>query len=228
VACTDSDALVRSYAVVIKKYGLHTLDLDVEGKDLADHAAARRRAAAMARLQAERPADAPLKVWLTLPVSADGLTPDGEVAVSTMLEAGVELTGVNIMTMNFGPLAAGQTMLAAARSAAEGTLRTLALLYEAAGRPLGVPALWEKIGLTPMIGTNDVAGQVFTLKDAEGLNRFAREQGIGRISMWSLNRDTGCTSAFDGQRQSAPANNCSGVEQEPGTFAELLGAGYTG
>lgn len=84
--------------------------------------------------------DAPLKVWLTLPVPADGLTPDREVAVETMLEAGV----------------------------------------------------------------------------------------IGRISMWSLNRDTACTSASAGQRQNAPANNCNGVEQEPGTFAELLGAGYTG
>jgi chitinase len=221
VGCTDGDALVRAYAAVIAKYGLDIVDLDIEGAGLANPAAAKRRAAAIARLQAERlPAD-PLKVWLTLPVSADGLTPSAKTAIGTMLDAGVELAGVNIMTMNFGPLAPGQTMLEAAVSAAEGTQRTLAALYEKTGKPLGAAALWNKIGLTPMIGTNDVKGQVFTLDDAAGLNSFAQERGVGRISIWSLNRDTGCES----QLRNGVSNSCSGVDQEPGMFAKLLGSG---
>ena len=225
-ACTDSEALARAYAAVVTKYGLDVMDFDIEGEGLDDHPAAMRRAAAIARLQAARPPDTPLKVWLTLPVSTDGLTPEGEASVTTMLDAGVELAGVNIMTMNFGPLAPGQTMLAAGISAAEATHRTLAALYEKAGQPLEDAVLWNRIGLTPMIGTNDVQGQVFTLADAAGLNSFAVERGIGRISMWSLNRDTSCNPSSQGQPGNGAANNCSGVQQEPGMFAKVLGNSY--
>lgn len=44
----------------------------------------------------------PLAVWLTLPVSTDGLTSDGVNAVKILLDEDVELAGVNGMTMNFG------------------------------------------------------------------------------------------------------------------------------
>jgi chitinase len=223
VGCSDVDALARAYGTVVTKYGLRIVDLDIEGADIADPAVAKRRAAAIAQLQAERPPAEPLEVWLTLPVAADGLTPSAATPIGTMLDAGVELAGVNIMTMNFGPLAPGQTMLEAAVSAAEGTHRTLAALYQKTGKPLGAAALWNKIGLTPMIGTNDVQGQVFTLDDAAGLNSFAQERGVGRISLWSLNRDTGC----DSQVRTGASNSCSGVDQDPGMFAKLLGTGRT-
>ncbi|NUU30111.1 chitinase [Arthrobacter sp. C9C5] len=226
--CTDLGALVKAYTAVITKYGLDTLDFDVEGAGLSDHAAAERRAAAAAKLQAERPAVNPLKVWLTLPVSMEGLTTDGEKSVTAMLDAGVELAGINIMVMDFEPLAPGQTMLAAAKSAAEATHQTLRALYEKAGKPLEDAALWQRIGLTPMIGMNDVKGQVFTLADAEGLNSFAVERGIGRMSMWSLNRDFACTSSSRPEEGSSASSNCSGVTQAPGMFAKLLGKSLTG
>jgi chitinase len=228
-ACTDGDALAGAYAAVITRYGLSTLDFDIEGVGLRDRPAAKRRAAAVARLQTDRPPGSPLDVWLTLPVSIDGLTPDGEASVTAMLEAGVELAGVNIMTMNFGPLAPGQTMLTAAASAAEAAQRQLAVLYATAGNSLDTASLWKRIGLTPMIGTNYEQGQVFTLADAEGLNSFAVERGVGRVSMWSLNRDTSCTSTGHQQQAvSGDSNHCSGVEQDPGAFAKALGKSYTG
>ena len=61
-----------------------------------------------------------------------------------MLEAGVELAGVNLMTMNFGPLGSGQAMLTAGIGAAEATHRVLAALYEKAGKPLEPAALWQQ------------------------------------------------------------------------------------
>ncbi len=227
VACTDSGVLVDAYSAVITRYGLDVVDFDVEGNGADDPAAAQRRADAMARLQSERPPGNPLKVWLTLPVSAEGLTPAAKISVETMLEAGVELAGVNIMTMNFGPLKQGQTMLAASISAAEGSHRTLKTLYEQAGQPLDDAALWNRIGLTPMIGRNDVEGQVFAQQDAEGLNAFALERGVGRMSMWSLNRDTGCDPGKQEQSPSGVSNNCSGVDQEPGMFGKVLGHAFT-
>lgn len=224
--CTDLGALVKAYAAVITKYGLDILDFDIEGAGLSDQAAATRRAAAAAKLQADSPAVNPLKVWLTLPVSMQGLTTDGEKSVTAMLDAGVELAGVNIMVMDFEPLAPGQTMLAAAKSAAEATHQTLGALYKQAGKPLDDAALWQRIGLTPMIGVNDVKGQVFTLADAEGLNSFAAERGIARMSMWSLNRDIACTSASRPEEGSSASSNCSGVQQAPGMFAKLLAKSF--
>ncbi|MET1085807.1 MAG: chitinase [Arthrobacter sp.] len=228
VGCTGIDALVQAYAAVISRYGLDTVDLDVEGAGSGDDAAVQRRAAAMARLQAGRPPDAPLKVWLTLPVSAHGLTPAGVASVEAMFDAGVELSGVNIMTMNFGPLAKGQSMLDASIAAAEATHRVLGGVYARAGQPLDSTPLWGKIGLTPMIGRNDVARQVFGLDDAKALNTFAVERGVGRVSMWSLNRDTGCNSPRNEAEATSATHDCSGVDQEPGMFAKLLGHGLTG
>jgi chitinase len=226
VACTDADALIRAYAGVIDRYGLATVDLDVEGTSAADPAAAQRRADAMARLQGSRPPDAPLKIWLTLPVSVHGLTPAAIVSLETMIAARVELAGVNLMTMNFGPLTHGQSMLDASISAAEGSHRTLAGVYERAGKPLEAEALWRKIGLTPMIGQNDVPDQVFTLEDAEGLNAFAQERGVGRMSMWSLNRDISCNSRGEVQPAGVATHSCSGLEGHRGMFAEALGRGF--
>ena len=128
-----------------------------------------------------------------------------------MLDAGVELAGIDIMATKFGPLAPGQTMLDAAKSAAEATHQQLEALYRNAGKPLEAAALWYRMGLTPMIGENDVKGQVFTLADAEGLNSFALERGIGRMSMMrSSNRDTACTSSSSREPGSNASSSCSG------------------
>ncbi|PTT62640.1 chitinase [Arthrobacter sp. HMWF013] len=226
VACTDDAALMRAYAGVIDRYGLATVDLDVEGASAADPAAAERRADTMARLPGSRPPDAPLKIWLTLPVSVQGLTPAAIVSLETMIAAGVELAGVNLMTMNFGPLPQGQSMLDASIRAAEGSHRALAGVYERAGKPLQAEALWRKIGLTPMIGQNDVPDQVFTPADAEGLNAFARERGVGRMSMWSLNRDISCNSLGQVQPAGVATHSCSGLEGRPGMFTEALSKGF--
>jgi chitinase len=144
-----------------------------------------------------------------------------------MLGAGVELAGVNIMTMNFEPLQPGQSMLDVSISAAEATHRQMGALYRKAGRQLDQALLWKKIGLTPMVGQNDVSGQALSLQDAEGLNSFALEHGVGRMSMWSLSRDRACTPADRKDADSAASSTCSGVQQKDGMFAELLGNGYT-
>ncbi|MFC9350498.1 chitinase [Arthrobacter sp. NPDC057013] len=225
-ACTDTQALRKAYAAVISRYGLDVVDLDVEGGALQDSKAAKRRAAAVAGLQAGRQPGNPLNVWLTLPVDANGLTPEGESTVATMLGAGVELAGVNIMTMNFEPLRSGQTMLDVSISAAEATHRQMAALYGRAGRQLDPALLWKKIGLTPMLGQNDVSGQVLSLQDAEGLNSFALDHGLGRMSMWSLNRDRACTPSDHNEAPSAASATCSGVQQKNGMFGQLLGHGY--
>ncbi|QAV71245.1 glycosyl hydrolase family 18 [Salinibacterium sp. UTAS2018] len=226
--CTDHDALVAAYSSVLDRYASTTIDLDIEGENLSDTAAGERRAAAIASLQeSRRAAGDDLAVWLTLPAATFGLTEDGTTAVAQMLDAGVDISGVNIMTMNFGEsMDAGETSGDASIRALQETHRQLGVLYDQAGIELTDATLWTKLGATPMIGQNDNEAEVFTMDDATTLNEFALEQGLGRMSMWSLNRDTTCGPNYaDVTRVS---DSCSGVAQGDLFFADVLADGFDG
>ncbi|WP_207346316.1 carbohydrate-binding protein [Arthrobacter sp. E3] len=225
LTCTNVDQLRDAYASVVERYNLSTIDLDLEGAGLADSTALKRRALAVAGLQSERlAAKKPLSVWLTLPVAPTGLTAEGTAAVAAMLDANVDLAGVNLMTMDFGgSKAAGTTMLQASTAAAQATHGQLDALYKAHGQDIGSDSLWRKIGLTPMIGQNDVADEIFTLEDAVGLHDFAVAKGVGRVSMWSLNRDATCGPNYPDLTRVSDA--CSGVDQKGQLFSTLLGEG---
>lgn len=217
--CTDPEQLQEAYAAVLDRYGVTIVDFDVENDDLGARQAHERRAEALARLQEER--DEPLDVWVTLPVAPQGLDEDSVDVVARMLAAGVDVAGVNLMTMNFSESrSAEQSMVGASEEAARAAHGQLTALWEAAGQDLSAEEVWNRIGLTPMIGVNDVPGDVLDLDAAAELGEFAREQGVGRLSYWSLNRDRPCT-AEDGDP--AEANDfCSGLEQEPGEFTRVL------
>ena len=128
------------------------------------------------------------------------------------------------MTMNFGETrGANQSMAAASEQAAESAHGQLLELYKGLGKVTGEQTMWSKIGLTPMIGQNDLRGEVFTVEDAASLNAFAMANGVGRISMWSANRDADCGPNMpESERVS---NNCSGTEQSKGEFGTLLSKG---
>ncbi len=223
--CTDPERLREAYAAVLDRYGVTTMDLDVEDDDLGDPQAHDRRAAALAQLQEER--DEPPAVWLTLPVSPQGLDEDSVDVVSRTLAAGVDVAGVNLMTMNYSESRAeGQSMVEASEEAARAAHAQLTGVWAAAGQELSAEEMWNRIGLTPMIGVNDVPGEVLDLDAAAELAGFAREQGVGRLSYWSLNRDRACPTE-DGDP--AEANDfCSGLEQEPGEFTRVLREGFAG
>jgi chitinase len=222
--CTSVSALTEAYAAVIDRYELSTIDLDLEGGAL-DSLANKRRAEAISALQEK--SDSPLAVWLTLPVTPVGLTSAGTDAIADFLAAGVDIAGVNVMTMDYGDSrAADQSMLDATTDALQATHRQLGILYAQAEIDLTDATLWSKVGATPMAGQNDERTEVFSLEDAKDLNTYATKQGITRLSMWSLNRDTTCGSSYVDLSRVSDA--CSGVDQGEQSFAALLGSGLTG
>ncbi|MFF2030772.1 chitinase [Arthrobacter sp. NPDC058192] len=227
VSCTDPAKLKSAYRTVVDRYNVTSVDLDVEGEALSDAAALERRSAAISALQKDRQRDGKgLSVWLTLPADPNGLTAAGSDAVRRMVAGGVDLAGVNAMTMDYGgSKLAGRSMYENAVSAAEATHRQLTELYRTAGTELGSETVWRKVGLTPMIGQNDIPGEIFSLKDAEELSAYASKQGLGRLSMWSLNRDRTCSQNFPDVTK--VSDGCSGVDQGSSTFATILGAGVT-
>ena len=75
------------------------------------------------------------------------------------------------------------------------------------------------IGVTPMIGINDVQSEIFQLSDAQMLLNFANANSyITRLSMWSVSRDNG---SCPNQGFASPV--CSGIAQSNWAFSNILG-----
>ena len=228
VKCKDPKMLLDAYRSVINRYEIDTIDLDLELGGLSDIEAGGRRAKVIASLQKEqRSKGKNLAVWTTLPVIPDGLTKEGTDAVSILLNNDVDLAGVNIMTMNYGEsLAEGKSMLDGSKDALVQTHRQLGILYEQRDIHLNSGTLWSKIGATPMIGQNDITEEVFTLDDAKGLNDFAHSQNLGRVSMWSANRDTACGDNYVNVK--VVSDSCSGVSQDKQEYAKTISKDFEG
>lgn len=222
VACTDVNRLVAAYQAVVARYHVTAIDFDVEGGALDDTASFARRAAAVKQLQsAFVKARRKLSVWLTLPVSPAGLPTSAVQLLRTMLAAGVDVAGVNAMTMDFGgSRAPSQSMIDAVEQSLVATSRQVAAVYRSVGKNLGTK-VWTRIGATPMIGQNDSPDEQFTLDAARELMAFARAHHLGRLSMWSLNRDQPCGPNVVAQQ--TVMNSCSGVDQQPLAFTRIFG-----
>lgn len=236
-ACDDVSQLAAAYTEVIERYGIIRADFDIEGDALADAAATARRAQAIALVQRTHEG---LNVSFTLPAMPDGLTPGALAQLTEARQQGVTVSSVNVMAMNYSGDHTGNMGRYAiqAATAAHDKVRSVLGLSDAAA--------WKTLTVTPMIGVNDVTGEVFTLRDAAELARFAARKGIGRLSMWSAERDRPCTpedpdaegpgaegpDAEDGgdtgaaaperPGATAPSAACSGVPQRPGAFEAAL------
>ncbi len=219
VSCQSVPSLTNAYLAPVQRYHASAIDLDVEGAALSDAAARNRRALAIAAVQRDQAQrHARLGVWLTLPVATNGLTAEGKAQVSAMLAAHVELSGVNVMAMDFG--AAERNMIGPVRQAVSAAHGQLVPLYRGSGRQLSSDAAWRHLGVTVMIGQNDVAGESFTVANARTLSAFADSRHLARVSIWSLNRDSQCGSVFT--QTGVLSNTCSGVGQSPLQFTRIF------
>ncbi|MET8949165.1 cysteine/serine endopeptidase inhibitor, partial [Streptomyces sp. NPDC004542] len=205
--CDSVEALQEQYRSVVEALGVSRLDFDIEGAALADGAANRRRAQALAGLQKEWEASGRrLDVQFTLPSGRDGLDAGGVALLRDVQGAGVRVSLVNVMTMDYG--SAVDDMGQAAIDAATGLHDQLGQIWPSKSSQ----ELWAMEGNTPMIGVNDTAGEVFTTDDATRLAAFAREKGIQELSFWSVGRDTACPDT------GKLSDTCSGTPQDDHQF----------
>eukprot|EP00887_Chlorella_sp_A99_P002551 scaffold6.g2551.t1 len=205
-AIGDVDTLTAAYQSVIDLYKLAWIDFDVEGAAVAERASVDRRNAALVRIRAANPG---LVISYTLPVLPSGLTADGVGLLNSSRDHGFVPDVINLMTMDFGDSAAPSPdgkMGAYAIAAAQATRA------QAVAAGLGASA----IGLTPMIGVNDVSTEVFYAADAAQVAAFAATMPWVRwTAFWSVNRDN-----FDGSRTASPSS--SGVPQQPYDFTRAF------
>ena len=190
---TDTNRLLAAYQFVINTYSATRIDFDIEGAAVADQASIKRRSVAMARLQAAATAAGrALDISLTLPVLPTGLDGDGLQVLQSAVTNGVRLVTVNVMAMDYGDNAAPNPsghMGDYACLAATNLFLQLKSVYQAANQTKTDAQLWQMVGVTPMLGVNDVTTEVFDQAAAAQLVSYANSRNLGELSFWSLNRD---------------------------------------
>jgi hypothetical protein len=217
-SCSSVSALAAQYRAVIKRYNLTHLDFDIEGAAMADTAANTRRSQAIALLQQEAARDArQLVISYTLPVSTAGLTQHGINILQNAVGNNVAISVVNIMAMNYGGNTPPDRMGQNAIDAAEATLSQMRNVFG----DRTASQLRLMLGLTPMIGMNDITTEIFTPADADKVLNYARTSNIGRLAMWSMSRDNQCPG---NPTQTYVSPTCSSIAQQEFEFAKKFKA----
>jgi Cellulose binding domain len=214
LTCSSAAQLEAAYQEVISAYHVTKIDFDIEGTALADTAANALRDQALAALQRKDN----LQISFTLPVIPSGLESQEIALLTGAVQAGVRISAVDIMTMDYGdgvaPDPSGMMGTYAIQAATAADAQVASLLG------ISDDAAWSKIAVTPMIGQNDISDEIFTLANARQVEAFATSKHLAWLSMWSAARDTACP----GDAQLSAQNTCSSIGQSSGAFAAALGA----
>ncbi|MGA8157591.1 MAG: carbohydrate-binding protein [Rhodoplanes sp.] len=207
LTATSATALQAEYQSVIDRYHVDSLDFDIEGWAVTDQRSIDLRNQALVGLQQANP---DVTISFTLPVLPTGLVDSGLNLLRSATQAGMRVDVVNIMTMDYGTAVDNNGQMGL--NAINAIKATEAQLAE-----LGMTT--TNIGVTPMIGVNDIVSEVFTLADARMLEDYAEtDPNVVRLSMWSVARDNGNGA---GAPYASPFNG--GIAQELYDFAEIFG-----
>ena len=136
-----------------------------------------------------------LRFSFTLPTQSSStpgqasLNEHGASAMKAIERTGLENFFVNLMVMNFGEAHPDRCVVESGHCAmAASAIQVVSNFILEYGVPL------KRIEVTPMVGVNDVKGNIFTLEDAKLLSQYVVDNGLGGLHFWSLNRDGLCAS----------------------------------
>lgn len=203
--CKTVSALQALYQSVINRYGVKMLDFDIEGSESANTTANTLRDKALVALKKANPG---LYISYTLQVLPSGLISTGESILKSAKKDGLALDLVNVMAMDYGTSVDNHGQMGAdAVDAAENTEKEI----KSAG-------LSSKVGITVMVGVNDVKPEVFSLDDINTVLNFANEKTssfVARLGIWSTARDNGNCAG-----NTTASATCSGLKQSSYQFSD--------
>jgi ricin-type beta-trefoil lectin protein len=196
-ACSSAGALATALTNFVNETGVTDLDFDLEQGGKSSNAGINAmRATALKQVQQQKG----IRVAFTLPVNPDGLDGLGLDIVKAAHNAGVQVSFVNIMTMDYGNgVNLGTTPIASA----DATARQVQSIFGGS-----LDAAYRMVGITPMIGHNDDT-ENFTLDNARTLISYVKQKQIGLVAFWAIQRDQKCAGGID-------LNLCNG--DNSGTF----------
>ncbi|HEY2746124.1 MAG TPA: glycosyl hydrolase family 18 protein [Polyangia bacterium] len=205
-ACADAPSLAAAISAFVDATGITDLDFDIEQGSTSSNATINAmRASALATVQEQKG----IRVAFTLPVNPDGLDSLGLAVVTAAVKAGVTISFVNIMTMDYGD---GTNLGSIPLQSIDATKKQL----ESAISGLDDDAAYRMVGVTPMIGDNDDS-EVFSVANAQALISYAKQKHLGLVSFWAIQRDEKCPSATD-------LDVCNGVSASTFQFDQIFAA----
>jgi hypothetical protein len=210
MTCSSASSLQAQYQAVINQYHVTHLDFDIEGGEQGDSTTYDRRNTALAALQQANPG---LSISFTLPSATTGLLSDSLGLLNNAVSHGVNFSIVNLMTMDYG--SADSQMGQESINATNGLYGELQNIFPAKS----ANQLWAMVGITPMIGQNDSAGEIFSLSNAQQVLSFAESKSIGELAFWEVSRDNGSCA---GSTTASP--RCSGISQNTYDFTNTFKA----
>ena len=216
--CPDATTLADAYQRVIDLYSATMIDFDVEGNELGDTPGHVRRGEAIAILQKAAAAKgAKLDVSMTLPVNPTGFTASPIRILTAAAQASARIDAVNVMAMDYGRWAAPEPEGMMGTYATRAMTNAVATIQQVFG--LSRQEAWKRIAVTPLIGVNSPATEVFSLDDAVKVGAFAREKGAAFVSMWSVTRDRPCPTGVEAD---ADSDDCAGNAPTPFAFTRAF------
>lgn len=133
------------------------------------------------------------------------LNAQGQQVLAAIRDVKLENYFINLMVMNYGPATAANCVVREGRcdmaASAGQAVRNLHKRY-------GIPK--AQIEVTAMLGVNDVVENVFTPADATALARMVRQEQLGGLHFWSLDRDGPCAAGAI-----AVSPTCSSLNEHP-------------
>jgi Glycosyl hydrolases family 18 len=181
--CTSAGALTTVLEQFVDDTGITDLDFDLEQGARSSNATLNSmRAAALKQLQDERHA----RVAFTLPIAPGGLLQDSLDIVQAAVSAGVRVSLVNGMTMDYGN---GTDLGTTPIQSIDSLARQLRGLMP----DLGADEAYRHVGAIAMIGKNDDE-ETFSLDNAGTFIAYARQKQLGLVSFWAIQRDRPCPS----------------------------------
>jgi glycosyl hydrolase family 18 (putative chitinase) len=202
--CTSAAALAKAIGNFVDETGITDLDFDLEQGGQSSNATINAmRASALKQLQDAKG----VRIAFTLPVNGDGLDKLGLDIVKAAVKAGVKMSFVNVMTMDYGDSTnLGTTPVSSVDATAQQLQGVISGLSSAAA--------FRLVGATAMIGQNDDA-ESFSLDNARTLIAHAKAKKLGLVSFWAIQRDAKCKAGID-------LDHCTGVNTSAFQFHQLF------
>ena len=181
-----SDANFTKFVQTYLSTNMIGVDFDIEGgqsQDVINNLVARVKVA-----QAAYPN---LRFSFTLQTLGGNVSPGlnelGGWVMSAIQANGISKYIINLMTMDYGSTGPGNcAVVNGSCEMGQSAINAVGLLHSAYGVP------YSQIEITPDIGANDSAGEVFTLADVQTISSYALQNGLAGIHFWSFDRDTNC------------------------------------
>ncbi|MGP4019178.1 chitinase [Saccharopolyspora sp. 5N708] len=203
--CQDPQSLAAAYQEVIDAYGLKAIDIDIEASEF-DNPASQDRV--LEALKIAKEANPGLLTVVTFPTLVSGPNEVGQRMISRANEIGANVDVWTQMPFNFG----GSDMAA-------DTITSTEALKELLKSTFGYSdaEAYAHTGISSMNGQTDT-GETVSQAAFQQMADYAKQNGLGRFTFWSVNRDRPCDGAPDA---------CGGIDQQPWDFTKIV-AGFQG